>query len=298
MLPEHPLAWQPPSPKAQGRVWPSGRGLPPRWGAKGHPLPCTQGARLCPGLSPCPLIPSQALLGFGGPQVPACALGPGNAWPYPTLVLWGHPAGATSSWPRGAMSHCLNPCAVWEGGTQGPAPRVVSSHCVPKASRAGTGPWHWGEPSPVGAAGFTPCACTSLRMLQGCCCLCPPLGSSSPRSPHRTKGSATPGPPLLGPLLGRGTPGAAPSTLSCPRPLFVPGFWGHLATLPGGHLPPGPPWPSCRSPLVLSRPARLASPPRCLPAAAPAPLGAHFSVCPTASPPRTGLSPSPRWLGR
>lgn len=119
MLPEHPLAWQPPSPKAQGRVWPSGRGLPPRWGAKGHPLPCTQGARLCPGLSPCPLISSQALLGFGGPQVPACALGPGNAWLYPTLVLWGHPAGATSSWPRGAMSRCLNPCAVWEGGTQG-----------------------------------------------------------------------------------------------------------------------------------------------------------------------------------
>lgn len=183
-------------------------------------------------------------------------------------------------------------------GTVPPAPGVVSSHCVPKASRAGTGPWHWGEPSPVGAAGFTPFACTSLRMLQGCCCLCPPLGSSSPRSPHRTKGSATPGPLLLGPLLGRGTPGAAPSTLSCSRPLFARGFWGHLATLPGGHLPPRPSWSSCRSPLVLSRPARLASPPRCLPAAAPAPLGAHFSVCPTASPPRTGLSPSPRWLGR
>lgn len=96
-----PLAWQPPSPKAQGRVWPWGRGVPPGRDAKGHPHPCTHGAAVlggtdCPPSPPCclagwhrvagcaqgcPRAPRspQALLGFGGPQVPACAPGPGSA---------------------------------------------------------------------------------------------------------------------------------------------------------------------------------------------------------------------------
>lgn len=304
MLLEHPLAWQPPSPKAQGRVWPSGRGLPPHWGAKRHPLPCSQGTRLCPGLSPCPFIPSQALLGFGGPQVPPCALGPGSACSAGAGRTPHRCSGATQLGPRplGPKVQChaaliLVPCGKGArgagAGTVMPAPGVMSSHCVPKASRAGPGPWLRGEPSPIGAAEDAP---GLLLPLPPAGLLIPVLlpavpppdrgernpWAPSPRTPFRERkprGCSIHLVLLLAPLCAwfLGTPRHPARRASPPRPC--------LALLPlAGSRHHRCPWCSLARRASPRRP--VASRPR-----RPRPLVLTSPSVPRPPPPRTGLSP-------